>query len=267
MTTHDTPENQPAPSLTGVRQSRTVREGVEHIQQSDRPLVGLNGKPSRAARREANRLKRLKTEVAEIAEADIPQAYRLKALAAGEGGQTESAENQPAPSLPGVSLLHAVLRRDSQHQERQHLLGIGALERGRPSEYTDDEADTICSWVMEGGSLRAYCRHSGRASKTVYGWMRENAGFSGRYLRACEDRADSLTDDMIEIADASAEFASIEGVSAAKLRVETRKWIASKLRPQKWGDKQVVEHVGAVNIRIGIPQKPVTVLETVDRLD
>jgi hypothetical protein len=94
--------------------------------------------------------------------------------------------------------------------------------------------------------------------ETVYRWMREYARFQERYARAHEDRADTLTDEMLEIADAAAgENCSIEGVAAAKLRVEARKWIASKLRPQKWGEKQVVEHHGAVSIRIGIPQKPV----------
>jgi hypothetical protein len=83
----------------------------------------------------------------------------------------------------------------------------------------------------------------------------ERADFLARYSRACEDRADTLADDIIEIVDAAAENPTIEGVAAAKLRMEARKWIASKLRPQKWGDKQTVEHVGAVNIRIGIPTK------------
>jgi hypothetical protein len=132
----------------------------------------------------------------------------------------------------------------------RHVLGPGP---GRPSEYTDEEADAICVWVAAGGSLKAYCRDHGRSMGTVYRWMRETTGFQARYAQAHEDRADSLTDEMMDIADGAAVDASIEGVAAAKLRVETRKWIASKLRPTRWGDKQTVEHVGAVQIRIGIP--------------
>jgi hypothetical protein len=100
--------------------------------------------------------------------------------------------------------------------------------------------------------------------ETVYRWMREYAQFQERYARAHEDRADTLADEMLEIADdAAGEDCSIEGVAAAKLRVETRKWIASKLRPGKWGEKQTVEHVGGVSIRIGIPQKPLQVAQEV----
>ncbi len=28
----------------------------------------------------------------------------------------------------------------------------------------------------------------------------------------------------------------------ARLRVDARKWVASKLRPKTWGDKQQIEH-------------------------
>lgn len=142
---------------------------------------------------------------------------------------------------------------------------------GRISEYSDEEADTLCAWIQGGGSLNAYCRNAGRKPETVYRWMRENTAFQARYAQAHEDRADTLTDEMLEIADDAANGfggPSIEGVAAAKLRVETRKWIASKLRPQKWGDKQVVEHVGAVSIRIGIPAKakPLELVEQVEPL-
>jgi hypothetical protein len=128
-------------------------------------------------------------------------------------------------------------------------------DRGRPSEFTEEEADAICAWIASGASLRSYCAKHGRSMETVYRWMRQHAHFQARYSQAHEDRADTLTDEAIAIADAAAQAPSLESVAAAKLRVETRKWMAAKLRPQKWGEKQVIQHQGAVNIRIGIPQK------------
>ena len=88
----------------------------------------------------------------------------------------------------------------------------------------------------------------------MYRWLRRDASFHARYSQAHEDRADTLTDQMLEIADHAAEDASIEGVAAAKLRVETRRWIAAKLRPQKWGDKVIHQQQGSVSIRIGVPR-------------
>ena len=37
-----------------------------------------------------------------------------------------------------------------------------------------------------------------------------------------------------------------EHVQRSRLRVDTRKWIASKLKPKKYGDKQAVEHSGNI---------------------
>jgi hypothetical protein len=133
--------------------------------------------------------------------------------------------------------------------------GETAPALGRPSEYTQEEGDVICAWIANGKSLSSYCRMHGRAMDTVYRWLRTHALFREGYARAHEDRADTLADEMLEIADSPQAARSIEDAQAAKLRVETRKWIASKLRPQKWGEKQTVEHVGGVSIRIGIPQK------------
>ena len=152
-------------------------------------------------------------------------------------------------------------------EEMSNIIGTGQLDRGRPSECTGQEQDAICSWLQGGGSLRSYSRNTGRAVETIYRWMRENAGFQTRLTAAREDQSDTMAEEMIEISDEAAIDPTIEGVAAAKLRVETRKWIASKLRPQKWGDKQVVEHVGAVSIRIGIASKPpLNVLENVEEV-
>ncbi len=223
-----------------------------HIQPSDRPIIGAHGKPSRAARRAANRAKRDAVNLAEQALADIPAAFR---------------KSSGPQHYPGTGLTSAKERRDQQTQALGSLVGQGVLSVGRPSEFTEAEADTICAWVAEGGSLRGYCRQSGRSTVTVYGWMRENAGFHVRYRQAHEDRADSLSDEIIDIVDEAALNPSIEGVAAAKLRYEARKWIASKLKPSTWGDKQVVEHKGAVSINIGIPKKPSpTVIEMVQEV-
>lgn len=135
---------------------------------------------------------------------------------------------------------------------------------GRPSSYTDDQGAFICAWVAQGRSLAAWCRQSGIPMETVYRWLRARADFREMYAQAHEDRADTLADEAQAIADQAADQPSIEGVAAAKLRVETRKWIAAKLRPGKWGERQQIEHTGGVSIRIGIPQKPTPAAEVID---
>lgn len=212
----------------------------------NKPTPLVKGKPSKAERKAANRAKRDAVTLQEYARAEVPEEFR-------------PAENQAAQGPPPVTgLLTAEERRRHQKVVIDQLRGTGILTRGRPDEYTEDEADAICAWVAGGGSLKAYSRQTGRPMITVYRWMRERSDFHARYSRAHEDRADTLADDGLEIVDAAAVNPSIEGVAAAKLRWEARKWIASKLRPNKWGDKQTVEHKGAVNIRIGVTAKPST---------
>lgn len=163
--------------------------------------------------------------------------------------QTQAAEYGQAAGEP-------LTVRELRQWEREGLAHRAAPSAfGRPCEYTERVGEELCGWIAGGGSLRGWCREHGCSMETVYRWLRQFPHFQARYALAHEDRADTLADEMLDIADDCAVAPTIEGVAAAKLRVETRRFIASKLRPQKWGERQTVEHVGAVSIRIGIPQR------------
>lgn len=167
-------------------------------------------------------------------------------------------EETVAEKLAAASLAEQLrlLREDKRREGEERG---ERLPSHRPSTYTDEEAEALCHWIAEGKSLRSWCRETGRQAFTVYSWMRQRPDFAQRYARAHEDRSDSLADEIIEIADDVAGTDSIAAVQAAKLRVDTRKWVAAKLRPQKWGEKQVVEQSGTVTFQLGIAprQRPV----------
>lgn len=126
---------------------------------------------------------------------------------------------------------------------------------GRPSTYTDAEADRICEWIQSGKSLQSYCRKYGRQAATIYMWMRERPLFAKAYAQAHEDRADTLVEDMLEIADDAQRAIDITAVMSAKLRIETRKWIAERMRPTKYGTKVQVEQQGNIVFQLGVPQR------------
>ena len=249
-----THENQAAQELTRVSETQTSKGKT--------PSLLVSGKPeklTRAQRQTVNKLARKAAEVKELAATAVPEAFR-GALAANGVGTGKSV----GPQLVQVTEL-LPSQQDRRHEIQQSRNQDIKLAHGRPAEYSEDEGDTLCAWIQGGGSLRSYSKNTGRSVTTVYRWMRESATFQTRYAQAHEDRADTFADEMIEIADAAGVNATIEDVAAAKLRVETRKWIASKLRPQKWGDKQLVEHVGAVSISINTKVKPpTTVLDVED---
>ena len=97
--------------------------------------------------------------------------------------------------------------------------------------------------------------------RTVYYWLSTNEPFSHQYARAKEDQADFLFEEILEIADESnADYAieqtdngpkvvfSGENVQRSKLKVEARKWAASKLKPKKYGDRLDMNHSGEIRL-------------------
>lgn len=85
----------------------------------------------------------------------------------------------------------------------------------------------------------------------VYQWLADNEDFQKQYARARELQADAIFDECIDIADdASNDFdrdtdgsvkVDHDAINRARLKIDTRKWMAGKLRPKKYGDKLEVD--------------------------
>lgn len=111
---------------------------------------------------------------------------------------------------------------------------------GRPSTYSDEVAATICERIAEGESLRSICRDETMPPlRTVFDWLTSNEGFSQHYAIARETQADTLADEIVGIADDTSGDAQRD-----RLRVDARKWVASKLKPRRYGDRVHAEHSG-----------------------
>lgn len=138
---------------------------------------------------------------------------------------------------------------------------------GRPTKYTPAVAARICSQLAQGKSMRTVCKDSKLPSmQTVFTWLRDKPDFLEQYEKAKDESADVLVEEILEIADDSTNDyisglvmeldpdmricdldenqvlllianAKKEGVQRSRLRVDARKWIASKLKPRKYGDK------------------------------
>jgi len=122
---------------------------------------------------------------------------------------------------------------------------------GRPSSFTQEIADTICERLADGESLRSICSGENMPNRaTVFRWLAGDPLFSDQYARARDAQADAFADDIVAIADESrkgvkivtkangdVETTEIDMIERARLQVDARKWIASKLKPKKYGDK------------------------------
>ena len=113
---------------------------------------------------------------------------------------------------------------------------------GRPSLYTPELAARICEELASGQSLRSICeRNDMPASSTVFLWLSKLPEFSEQYARAREAQANVMAEEILSIADGS----SNEAIPKAKLQVDTRKWLMSKMAPKKYGEKITQEQTGA----------------------
>ena len=107
---------------------------------------------------------------------------------------------------------------------------------GRPSTYSQEVVGAICERIALGESLRAICRDDAMpAMSTVFKWLTEQPTFSEQYARAREEQAESMADEIVSIAD------NAEDAAKARLQIDARKWVASKLKPKKYGDKTTAE--------------------------
>jgi hypothetical protein len=114
-------------------------------------------------------------------------------------------------------------------------------------EFSQDDADVICTRLAEGKSLRSICADDDDlpAISTIFKWLSLHPSFADQYARARDAQADTLFDEILDIAD---ERVTPEYTAQQRLRYEARRWMVGKLRPKKYGDKQEIEHSGAVEI-------------------
>lgn len=118
---------------------------------------------------------------------------------------------------------------------------------GRPSDYSLETAATICARLAAGESLVRICRDDDMpAVSAVYMWLIKHAEFAEMYARAREHQADTLADEILDIAEEEPGTTTTDrgtpcvdgaAVQHQRMRVDARKWIAAKLKPRKYGDK------------------------------
>lgn len=126
------------------------------------------------------------------------------------------------------------------------------MKKGRPTKFTQELADIICEELSRGISLRTVClAEEIPDARTVFRWLRTNELFCQQYARAKEESADAMAEEILDIADdGTNDWIEIElpggrtktildqeSFQRSRLRVDTRKWIMSKMKPKKYSEK------------------------------
>lgn len=139
------------------------------------------------------------------------------------------------------------------------------------NQYTQEELDKrfeeVCARLEMGESLRKIFVSDNRpmSNTTFFKLLREDEDKNERYRYAREIQAEDMFEEMLEIADEANLDATIdskgrvqidgEAVQRSKLKVDTRKWVLSKLQPKKYGDKLDIDAKVSGDIVIQMPSE------------
>ena len=126
---------------------------------------------------------------------------------------------------------------------------------GRPTDYTFALAMEICDVIAcSSKGIKQLCKENEYwpCPDTIFRWRKNHKEFSDQYARAKQLQIEALVDEILEIADetihdyvANADGKLIidhEHIQRAKLRIDTRKWLASKLVPKVYGERIQTEN-------------------------
>jgi len=151
-------------------------------------------------------------------------------------------KGKPAPAI--------VLKGDdvALHNEQVRLQADGKRVKRFTYDHIDDEAaDEFLKRMSDGRSMRSICQDNDMpATQTIRAWLARSSSFTSRYIRAREEQADAIFDEALHLADQASLDPELthEKLGAVRLQIDTRKWIASKLRPSKYSDKHISEISG-----------------------
>lgn len=120
---------------------------------------------------------------------------------------------------------------------------------GRPSSFTPEVIEALCTLIAEGSSGREACAALGVSRSGMHRLLADDKEFQDQYTRARDMQADLLFGEIITIADTpmigtkevgkewGTEVTKADMIEHRRLQVEARKWVTAKLAPKKYGDK------------------------------
>lgn len=121
---------------------------------------------------------------------------------------------------------------------------------GRPTKYSEKLALEICDTIASTSKgTKLLCKENQHwpCQDTLFTWLKTYPEFSEQYARAKKCQVELLIDEILEISDDASQdqlltaqgeiIFNSQAVNRARLKIDTRKWLACKLIPRVYGNK------------------------------
>ena len=126
---------------------------------------------------------------------------------------------------------------------------------GRPTKYTVELGDEICAAIASSElGLMHLCNANPHwpDRATIFTWRRINEEFRHKYTKAKEEQTEVTVEYMQELMNEAHHYEDKEtgkirvDVPMLRLKMDTMKWQAGKLKPKKFGDAKEVDSSHAI---------------------
>ncbi|STY31504.1 Uncharacterised protein [Legionella wadsworthii] len=121
---------------------------------------------------------------------------------------------------------------------------------GRPTKYNSELVEEICNAIASTSKgIRVLCKENMHwpCQDTLFAWLKKYPEFSEQYAQAKICQIELLIDEILEISDDESNdyFIHEDGtvvtnnssINRSRLKIDTRKWLASKLVPKVYGNR------------------------------
>lgn len=118
---------------------------------------------------------------------------------------------------------------------------------GRPTVMTPDVKDLLIEAIEAGTSNWKACRDLGISKETFYSALSRDPEFADRYSQAKRASVDVHIDEAEQAAVDARMAENGSQVAGAKVFIDHKWRMASRLAPQRWGEKSMVHVTGQIS--------------------
>lgn len=105
--------------------------------------------------------------------------------------------------------------------------------------------------MASGRTLAKACKMLGKRPDVVRGWILRDEDFAWMYRQARLMMAQALVDEALEIAEKTTNHT----IGQDRLRIDTLKWVASRMNPAEFGDRQILDGRNETTLEIKIVEE------------